>query len=211
MLVWLLTWLTLPLCRNLTIQHMSRVWHQPSQVSRTNGCSKLEHGTSGPLFYCDDALLGVRNPTKIDFQSPVQPCLVSAIPAHTLCNYSSDLPLLLWVYKGGSHYWEGHPAAQGPTVQQLSHTVFFSFATRYFINLCCNKQDYFKKLYIKKHMQCLNFCNDFLLKSYFFVFSNELSIEPKEVFCDNSWANQVFTRIFLQYFLMHGTFLHGSF
>jgi hypothetical protein len=32
----------------------------------------------------------------------------------------------------------------------------------------------------------------FFEKSYFFIFSNELSLEPKEVFCDNSRANQVF-------------------
>jgi hypothetical protein len=69
----------------------------------------------------------------------------------------------LWVYKGGSHYWEGHPTVRGPTVRQLSHTVFF-FATRFFINLCCSKQGYFKQSYIKQHMKCLNLCNDFCVK-----------------------------------------------
>ena len=93
----------LPFYRNLTIQRMSRVWHQPSRVSRTYGCSELEHGTCVPLCYCGDALPGVRNPTKVDFQSPVQPCLVSAVSAHTSCNYSSDHPFYSLSLQGGVH------------------------------------------------------------------------------------------------------------
>ena len=148
--------------RNLTIRRMSRVWHQPSRVNRTYGCSKLEHGTSVPLCCCGNDLMGIWNPTKIDFQSPMQPCLVSAVPAHTLCNYSSDIlspPLSL---QGGFTLLR-RATVRGPTVRQLSHTVFFSFATRFFINLCINKHGYFKQSYIKKTYDffCKNLTSSF--------------------------------------------------
>jgi hypothetical protein len=45
-------------------------------------------------------------------------------------------------------------------------------------------------------MICLNFYNDFFVKSCFSVLSNKLFLEPKEGLCDNSQANQVFARNF---------------
>jgi hypothetical protein len=113
--------------------------------------------------YCGDALSGVRNPTKVDFQSPVQPCLVSAVSAHTSCNYSSDHPFYSLSLQGGFTLLRRAPDSSGSDSSAvISHCVFF--ATRFFINLCCSKQGYFKQSYIKQHMKCLNFCNDFCVK-----------------------------------------------
>jgi len=113
--------------------------------------------------YCGDALSGVRNPTKVDFQSPVQPCLVSAVSAHTSCNYSSDHPFYSLSLQGGFTLLRRAPDSSGSDSSAvISHCVFF--ATRFFINLCCSKQGYFKQSYIKQHMKCLNLCNDFFVK-----------------------------------------------
>ena len=113
--------------------------------------------------YCGDALSGVRNPTKVDFQSPVQPCLVSAVSAHTSCNYSSDHLFYSLSLQGGFTLLRRAPNSSGSDSSAvISHCVFF--ATRFFINLCCSKQGYFKQSYIKQHMKCLNLCNDFCVK-----------------------------------------------
>lgn len=63
--------------------------------------------------YCGDALSGVRNPTKVDFQSPVQPCLVSAVSAHTSCNYSSDHPFYSLSLQGGFTLLRRAPDSSG--------------------------------------------------------------------------------------------------
>ena len=101
---------TLPLHRKLTIRRMSRVWHQPIQVGRTYGCSSLECGTCNPWCYCSDTLLGVRSPQRLIF-SRFRRAVVTTVVT---------FPTLVW----GSHYWEGHPTVRGPTVRQLSHTVY---------------------------------------------------------------------------------------
>ena len=150
----------LPFYRNLTIQRMSRVWHQPSWVSRTYGCSELEHGTCVPLLLWR-RFVGGSKPNKGWFSGTLCNLAWLVLYQHILHVTTVVTTLFtLWVYKGDSHYWERHPTVRGPTV--ISHCVFC--ATRFFINLCCSKQGYFKQSYIKQHMKCLNLCNDFCLK-----------------------------------------------
>jgi hypothetical protein len=78
--------------------------------------------------YCGDALSGVRNPTKVDFQSPVQPCLVSAVSAHTSCNYSSDHPFYSLSLQGGFTLLRRAPDSSGSDSSAvISHCVFFCY------------------------------------------------------------------------------------
>ena len=108
------------------IQCISRNWHLPSQVGEMHRCSFfMQHKiTIRSTIYSRNLMIVLLG------QLPAEClilCWVWFLVVIWYLNFATAAVTFpsFWLLSKGSHYWERHLTFWGPTVLQLSHSVFY--------------------------------------------------------------------------------------